>query len=47
MRAVIFIGVLMHVILLLALYSWVNVASEAMASCQIKYSYDTCATTLR
>ena len=47
MRTVILVGVLLHVILLLALYSWVNLASEAMASCQIKYSYDTCATTLR
>lgn len=34
-------------LLALALVPWLSLASDAMRSCQLKYSYETCVNTLR
>lgn len=47
MRAPIIVGLIMHAILLAALYSWVSLASNAMSNCQLTHSYETCVNTLR
>lgn len=47
MRFAIIVGLLMHAILLGALYVWVGLAADAMSACRQTYSYETCAHTLR
>lgn len=47
MRTPIIVGLIMHAILLAALYSWVSLSAAALDACQQSHSYETCVNTLR